>query len=55
MNGQLLETENVFVQDGTEIRFNFENISAVLNSTSNSKKGVIHELFVDGKLVDYTE
>lgn len=55
VNGQQLETENVFVHNGTEIRFTFDNISAVLNSTSDSKKGVVHKLLLDGKLVDCSE
>lgn len=53
MNGQLVETENVFVDDGTEMRFTLDDVDALIKATSGDKKrGIVQELFIQGKLIE---
>lgn len=53
MNGDLTETENVFVQDGTEMRFKIDDTEAVIKACSSDKKhGVLQELYVDGRFIE---
>lgn len=55
MNGQYIETEDsVFVSDGTEMRFEFEDFKGIIKASSADRRqgGVIHQLFVDGKLIE---
>lgn len=50
----MVEAENEFVDDGTEMKFKLaENIDALIKASSSDKKlGVIHELYVNGRLVE---
>lgn len=53
VNGQNIEAENVFVDDGTEMRFDLDHSQAVIKASSADKKqGVIHQLYVNGKLIE---
>lgn len=54
VNGEKVETENNFVADGTEINFPLaDNTGATLKANAaDKKKGVIHHLYVDGKLFE---
>ncbi|KAJ8963306.1 hypothetical protein NQ318_018775 [Aromia moschata] len=53
VNGQVVEAENGFVAGGTEMRFELGSSKAVIRASSTDKKqGVIHELFVDEKLIE---
>jgi hypothetical protein len=53
VNGQYVETENTFIDSGSEMSFEFENLKAAIKATSvDRKQGVIHQLFVDGQLIE---
>ncbi|XP_044264741.1 fas apoptotic inhibitory molecule 1 [Tribolium madens] len=53
VNGQYVETENVFIEGGSEMTFEFEDLKGTIRATStNRKQGVIHQLFVNGKLIE---
>jgi hypothetical protein len=53
VNGQYVETENTFIDSGSEMSFEFENLKAAIKATSVDRKhGVIHQLFVDGQLIE---
>jgi hypothetical protein len=53
VNGQYVETENTFIDSGSEMSFDFENLKAAIKATSvDRKQGVIHQLFVDGQLIE---
>ncbi|KAG5891100.1 hypothetical protein JTB14_036991 [Gonioctena quinquepunctata] len=53
VNGHIVETENVFVSNGTEMTFDLGNSTAVIKAISTDKKeGVIHHLFVNEKLIE---
>lgn len=53
VNGQLVDAENGFVENGTEMKFEMGNSSAIIRAEFALKKeGVIHQLFVDGKLIE---
>lgn len=57
INGDLVQAEHVFSEDGAEMRFELGSKNAVIKATTaDRKQGIIHELFVDGKevLVDFT-
>lgn len=48
-----VETENTFVDDGTEMQFEInEHIGVIRASYTHKKEGVIHELFVNGAKVE---
>lgn len=52
VNGQYVETENNFIDDGSEMNFEFEGLKGSIVATSaDRKQGVIHELFVDEKII----
>lgn len=53
MNGNCVQAENVFSEDGTEMGFELGTQNAVIKATSTDKKqGVIHELFVGEKQIE---
>lgn len=53
VNGQVMEAENVFVDDGTEMRFDLGSSKALIKATCCDKKqGVMHQLFIDGTLIE---
>lgn len=52
VNGQKIEAEHVFTADGTEMRFTLDETQATIKATSSDRKGVIQELYVDGKLIE---
>ncbi|KAL3287598.1 hypothetical protein HHI36_002067 [Cryptolaemus montrouzieri] len=53
VNAQPIETENVFVDDGTEMRFEIEGEPAVIRATyTHKKEGVIHELLVNKRVIE---
>lgn len=52
VNGNLVQAENIFGEDGAEMKFELGSKNAVIKATTADKKhGIIHELFVDGKEV----
>ncbi|CAH1979639.1 unnamed protein product [Acanthoscelides obtectus] len=53
VNGQICEAEHSFVKDGSEITFPLEETYATIKATSaDENQGVIHQLYLDGKLVE---
>ncbi|EFA06444.1 fas apoptotic inhibitory molecule 1 [Tribolium castaneum] len=53
VNGQYVETESVFIDGGSEMTFEFEDLKAAIRATSTDRKqGVIHQLYVNGKLIE---
>lgn len=53
MNGNLVQAENDFCEDGTEMEFELGTQQAVIKATTaNKKQGVLHELFVDGRKIE---
>lgn len=53
MNGQIVQAENEFTSEGTEMRFDLGSSKAVIKAASTDKKqGVVHKLFVDGNIVE---
>lgn len=56
VNGHYVDGENVFVNDGAEIRFELEEgtkTQTVIKAVcADKKQGVVHQLFVNGKLVE---
>ncbi|KAK9872515.1 hypothetical protein WA026_017981 [Henosepilachna vigintioctopunctata] len=50
VNAEPVETENVFVDNGTEMRFQIDGENVVIRASYTHKRdGVIHELFVNGR------
>lgn len=53
INGEKIETEHSFVDNGTEISFPVGDTTGILKANvSDKKKGVVHQLYVNGQLVD---
>lgn len=53
VNGEKVECENSFVEDGTEITFPVDNVIGTLKAqVADKKKGVLHQLYLEGKLVE---
>nr|XP_023024592.1 fas apoptotic inhibitory molecule 1 [Leptinotarsa decemlineata] len=53
VNGQMVDTENIFVADGAEMNFDLGTSKATIKAVSTDKKeGVIHQLYLDGKLIE---
>ncbi|XP_018567177.1 fas apoptotic inhibitory molecule 1 [Anoplophora glabripennis] len=53
VNGQVIEAENSFVDDGTEMKFELGSSKAIIKANCCDKKqGVIHQLFVNSALIE---
>ncbi|CAG9863313.1 unnamed protein product [Phyllotreta striolata] len=53
VNGQLVDAESTFIANGTEMKFEMGSSTAVIRAeTAMKKEGVIHQLFVDDKLIE---
>ncbi|XP_022912991.1 fas apoptotic inhibitory molecule 1 [Onthophagus taurus] len=53
INGEQIETENDFTELGTEMKFLLDDQDAFIKATTTDKKeGVIHNLYIKGKLID---
>lgn len=52
VNGQLVEAENAFVPDGTEMRFYLADAPATIKSSADNKAGIVHNLYVNHKRVE---
>lgn len=53
VNGERIETESAFVDQGTEMCFNLNDNEAVIRAVSSDpKQGVLHQLYVAGQLVE---
>ncbi|XP_025836671.1 fas apoptotic inhibitory molecule 1 [Agrilus planipennis] len=51
INGNLQETINTFIDNGTEIRFKVDDFDGVIKATSATKKGLVYELYGNGQLI----
>lgn len=53
VNGEKVESENSFVEDGTQISFPIGDITGILKAnTADKKKGVVHQLYIKGRLFE---
>ncbi|XP_017786606.1 PREDICTED: fas apoptotic inhibitory molecule 1 [Nicrophorus vespilloides] len=52
VNGNIIDAENVFVQNGTEMRFKLGEVDALLRSSAIEKQGILHHLYLQGNRVE---
>ncbi|XP_044746508.1 fas apoptotic inhibitory molecule 1 [Coccinella septempunctata] len=53
VDAKLIETENTFVEEGTEMKFEINGVFAVIKASyTHKREGVIHELYVNGQKVE---
>lgn len=53
VNGERVDAESLFVDQGTEMRFSLAGEEAVIRAVSSDpKQGVLHQLYVAGRLVE---
>ncbi|KAJ8926103.1 hypothetical protein NQ315_009960, partial [Exocentrus adspersus] len=52
VNGQVVEAENTFVNNGTEMKFNLGQSRVVIKAIASEKYGVVHQLFVNSALIE---
>lgn len=53
MNGNKVETEHSFVDDGTEIKFEIgEDVAVIKAASADKKHGIIHQLSINDKLIE---
>ena len=53
VNGNKVEVASEFVDDGTEMHFNIEDISAYIKacSSGNRREGIIHSLIINDEII----
>lgn len=53
VNGNKVETEHSFVEEGTEIKFEVGEDAALIKAAAADKKhGIIHQLYINDKLIE---